>query len=89
MNSNNFKYTQVLEIQNEILKHKTSIEKLNQELKDLSGKFNDRILPIMKELGHDIKGIEQTKAQEKINLEKVEQEKNQRDLEEKMQNLGR
>ena len=68
---------------------KDSIEKLNQELKDLSGKFNDRILPIMKELGHDIKGIEQTKAQEKMNLEKVEQEKNQRDLEEKMQNLGR
>lgn len=68
---------------------KDSIEKLNQELKDLSGKFNDRILPVMKELGHDIKGIEQAKAQEKINLEKVEQEKIQRDLEEKMQNLGR
>ena len=42
----------------------------------------------MKELGHDIKGIEQAKAQEKINLEKVEQEKIQKDLEEKLRSFG-
>lgn len=67
---------------------KDSIEKLNKELTDLSGKFNDRILPVIKELGHDIKGIEQAKAQEKINLEKVEQEKIQKDLEEKLRSFG-
>ena len=65
-----------------------SIEKLNKEFDKLSDQFNARILPQIKEYGVDLKEIEQRKIAEKENQNKIEQEKIQKDLEEKLRSFG-